>query len=214
MTGVCLALDASAGPASVALCIDGVCVQSRRIDRQGSAELLAPTVQECLASAGLHARELTDVIVGGGPGSFTGLRVAAAFAKGLVRGANATLHAVPSLALTVGSLPEPAAGEYIAVLDALRGEWFAQSLCRGRDGAWTAGAMTREPIVAIRERAESTGAQLIGPPIDVLQQPDATAAMLFAVTAVSRDTWEPDYGRLAEAQVKWEEAHARALPTS
>ena len=28
---------------------------------------------------------------------------------------------------------------------------------------------------------------------------------------VSLDTWEPDYGRLAEAQVKWEAAHGRRL---
>jgi tRNA threonylcarbamoyladenosine biosynthesis protein TsaB len=211
---VCLALDASAGPASVALFIDGALMHSRRIDRQGSAELLAPTVQECLAAAGVQARELTDVIVGGGPGSFTGLRVAAAFGKGLVRGANANLHAVPSLALTVGSLTAPRVGEYIAVLDALRGEWFAQSLSHGADGAWIASAVTRESVAALRERAEISGAQLIGPPIDVAEQPDATAALLFASTIVSRDTWEPDYGRLAEAQVKWEEVHARALPTS
>jgi tRNA threonylcarbamoyladenosine biosynthesis protein TsaB len=211
---ICLALDASAGPASVALFVDGALVQSRRIDRQGAAELLAPTVQECLAAAGVLARDLTDVIVGGGPGSFTGLRVAAAFAKGLVRGASATLHAVPSLALMIGSLPEPAAGEYIAVLDALRGEWFAQSLSRASDGAWIAGAVTRESVAALRERAAMSGAQLIGPPIDIAEQPDATAALLFASAIVSRDAWEPDYGRLAEAQVKWEEAHARALPTS
>ena len=29
--------------------------------------------------------------------------------------------------------------------------------------------------------------------------------------AVSLEAWEPDYGRLAEAQVKWEAAHGRPL---
>jgi tRNA threonylcarbamoyladenosine biosynthesis protein TsaB len=31
---------------------------------------------------------------------------------------------------------------------------------------------------------------------------------------VDIDTWEPQYGRLAEAQVKWEAAHGRPLPAS
>jgi tRNA threonylcarbamoyladenosine biosynthesis protein TsaB len=34
---------------------------------------------------------------------------------------------------------------------------------------------------------------------------------ILAHGRVSLDTWEPDYGRLAEAQVKWEAAHGRPL---
>jgi tRNA threonylcarbamoyladenosine biosynthesis protein TsaB len=40
------------------------------------------------------------------------------------------------------------------------------------------------------------------------------AAMLDHIIAFGRrplDTWEPDYGRLAEAQVKWEATHGRPL---
>jgi tRNA threonylcarbamoyladenosine biosynthesis protein TsaB len=40
--------------------------------------------------------------------------------------------------------------------------------------------------------------------------------MLDAVLAagpVDLATWEPAYGRLAEAQVKWEREHGRALPS-
>ena len=33
-----------------------------------------------------------------------------------------------------------------------------------------------------------------------------------AIERVDLDRWEPDYGRLAEAQVKWEAAHGRPLP--
>jgi tRNA threonylcarbamoyladenosine biosynthesis protein TsaB len=207
-----LAIDASAGPASVALFIDAELRGSRRIDRQGSAELLAPTIAELLDSHALHASALTDVIVGAGPGSFTGLRVAAALGKGLSRGANARLHAVPSLPLIAASLPGAAAGRYISVLDALRGEWFAQTVTLHGSGAWSVeGAVERVAIAVVTDRARAQGAQLVGPPIDALQQPDVSAALAIGVHAVDRDGWEPDYGRLAEAQVVWEAANARAL---
>ena len=210
-----LALDASAGPASVALFVDGVLVQERRIDRNGSAELLAPTVADVLRDAGFAPRGVTDIIVGAGPGSFTGLRVAAALAKGLARGAGAALHAVASLPLIAAAHDDVAPGRYIAVLDALRGEWFAQWVTKHDDARWTVdGAVERIAIATVRVRADADRAIIVGPPIDIAQQPDARAAMRIGFVTVSRDTWEPDYGRLAEAQVQWEATHARALPTA
>ncbi len=210
-----LALDASAGPASVALFVDGALVQERRIDRKGSAELLAPTVADVLGAAGFAPRMLTDVIVGAGPGSFTGLRVAAALAKGLARGAGAELHAVASLPLIAAARDDVTSGRYVAVLDALRGEWFAQWVTKHRDGRWTVdGNVERLAVAVITERAEMDAATIVGPPVDIAQQPDARAAMRIGFSAVPRDSWEPDYGRLAEAQVQWEATHARALPTA
>jgi len=210
-----LALDASAGPASVALFVDGRLVQARRIDRKGSAELLAPTIAEMLAAEQMHARELTDVIVGAGPGSFTGLRVAAALGKGLARGAGAVLHAVPSLPLIAASGEARAPAQYLNVLDALRGEWFVQQSTLHPDGRWTVdGEVERLTIAAARERALSCSASIVGPPICLEQQPDARAALLLGTHVVPLDSWEPDYGRLAEAQVQWEATHERALPAS
>lgn len=210
-----LALDASAGPASVALFVDGALVGAQRIDRKGSAELLAPTVSQVLAEAGLRAADLTDIIVGGGPGSFTGLRVAAALAKGLARGAGADVHVVPSLPLIVAADETAPPGIHFAVLDALRGEWFVQQVTRHVDGTWSVdGAVERLPVSAVQARAAALGVTLRGPPIDAGQQPDASAALRIGVTSVERDAWEPDYGRLAEAQVVWEATHARSLPAS
>lgn len=210
-----LALDASAGPASVALFVDGVLRSGRRIERQGSAEMLAPTVAELMQSEGLTPRALTDVIVGAGPGSFTGLRVAAALGKGLARGAGARLHAVSSLPLIAAAQDDAREGTYFSVLDALRGEWFVQSATRRTDGSWHIdGPFERLAVQLVRDRAIERGATIVGPPIDVLQQPDVRAALHIGVREVSRDAWEPDYGRLAEAQVQWEATHARALPAS
>ena len=208
-----LAIDASAGPASVALFVDGRLQDTRRIERQGSAELLAPTIAAVMQAASLAPRAITDVIVGAGPGSFTGLRVAAALGKGLVRGAAARLHAVPSLPLIAAANDAAVVGTYFAVLDALRGEWFVQSVTKHVDGTWTVdGPFERIAAQLARERAVERGATIVGPPIDLLQQPDARAALLIGAHGVPLDSWEPDYGRMAEAQVLWEATHARALP--
>ena len=210
-----LAIDASAGPASVSLFRDGDLLGARRIDRAGSAELLAPAVAELLQSEGLSASALTDIAVGGGPGSFTGLRVAAALAKGLARGCNATLHAVPSLPLIAASDDLARPGTWLCVLDALRGEWFVQQVTLRDDGTWRVeSAVERVPAQVVRDRASVSGAMLVGPPIDIAQQPDARGVLRIGITPVPRNTWEPDYGRLAEAQVVWEAANARALPSS
>lgn len=208
-----LAIDASAGPASVALFIDGALIEARRIDRQGSAELLAPTIAALMRAAAMTPAALTEVIVGAGPGSFTGLRVAAALGKGLVRGAGARLFAVPSLPLIAAANDSAAPGVFLSVLDALRGEWFVQPATKHRDGTWIVNApFERIGIQAAHERAAELAATIIGPPVDIMHQPDARAALLIGAHEVPLDSWEPDYGRLAEAQVKWEATHARAMP--
>ena len=50
-------------------------------------------------------------------------------------------------------------------------------------------------------------------------RPHARGALVVAgawdaLPSLALDAWEPTYGRLAEAQVKWEAAHGRALPAS
>lgn len=78
-----LGLDTTGAQCSVAL-VDTAKVlayKSEKIGR-GHAERLAPMVAEVLAEAGLTARDVDKLAVCTGPGSFTGLRVALAFAKG------------------------------------------------------------------------------------------------------------------------------------
>jgi len=82
-------------------------------------------------------------------------------------------------------------------------------------GQWHVdGAVERVSVETARDRAVRIGATLVGPPVDVAQQPDARAALRIGFEIVPRDAWAPDYGRLAEAQVVWEAKHDRALPAS
>ena len=62
------------------------------------ASLLVPRIQALLEEVGAGREELSGILVGAGPGSFTGVRVGAATAKGFARALNLPLWAFSSLA--------------------------------------------------------------------------------------------------------------------
>lgn len=102
-----LALDTSTRLGSVAVASGDGEVRARRLlpRQRAHAEELVPAIAETLAGAGADRRDLAGVVVGAGPGSFTGVRVAAATAKGLVRALGISLRAFSSLeagAVTAG----------------------------------------------------------------------------------------------------------------
>ena len=97
--GVLVALETSGPVASVAVGRDGM-VAARRFlsDRGRHAGGLFPALAAILAETGIDRRQLGGVVVGAGPGSFTGVRVGAAAAKGLVHALGVPLYPVSSLA--------------------------------------------------------------------------------------------------------------------
>jgi len=80
---VILALDSSTNLLSVALQIDQKIIERESSRDRWHEERLQVLADELLAEAGISAAALTQVLVGLGPGSFTGLRVGLSFAKGL-----------------------------------------------------------------------------------------------------------------------------------
>ncbi len=66
--------------------------------REEQAALLIPRIEELLEEAGADVNELSGIVVGAGPGSFTGVRVGAATAKGLARALGVPLWTFSSLA--------------------------------------------------------------------------------------------------------------------
>jgi tRNA threonylcarbamoyladenosine biosynthesis protein TsaB len=110
--------------------MEGDVVLARRVEpmARGHQERRAPLVAEVMAQAGLAFDRLERVGVTVGPGSFTGLRVGLAFAKGL----SAALS-IPAIAVgTLEALAEPAAGRVMAVLDAKRGQVYLQGFADGQ----------------------------------------------------------------------------------
>ena len=214
-----LALDASTYIGTVAVLRDGaVIAESAAAMRGEDEERLMPAVIATLAEARCLASDVQRVVCGAGPGSFTSLRIAGAIAKGIAFGNDVPLFAVSSLALIVaGCRPALKAGRYVALLDAMRAERYASLFDVSADGVMceleSLGRIADADIAATCQRLD---AQAIGPRESLEAAPHArgVASLLESVMVagpVSLDHWEPAYGRLAEAQVKWEAAHGRAL---
>ncbi len=127
-----LAFD-TATPATVAAVrsADGACFEARHDplpgERPGHAARLLGLVCGALADAGLSLGDVERIGVGAGPGSFTGLRIGVATARGLAQALAVPLVAVSTLrALADGAAAENApARPVLAVVDARRGEGFA-----------------------------------------------------------------------------------------
>jgi tRNA threonylcarbamoyladenosine biosynthesis protein TsaB len=186
--------------------------------RIGKGEQLMPAVAECLAEYEVKRGEIARIICGAGPGSFTSLRIAGSAAKGLATGYGVKLYAVSSLLLTVsGAQPSLDPGEYLSVLDAMRGELYAARVRLDSSGF----AKQIEPAVILTAEqieiaAKERGLRVIGPGHQHDAHPHArgVAGILDSIIEsgpVDLASWEPDYGRLAEAQVRWEAVHGRPL---
>ena len=115
--GFYVAFDTAGQVGSVAVSRGGDVLARVVLEERGRhAAGLVPAIGETLDQAGVDAEELSGIIVGEGPGSFTGVRVAAATAKGLAAGWNVPLWAVSSLA--AGALAAQGAGVRYVLFDA------------------------------------------------------------------------------------------------
>lgn len=118
-----LAIDTATPATSVAVVDDGeVVAELRHVDARGHCEALAPLVVEALAVARTVPGQLTAVVVGVGPGAYTGLRVGIVTALSMADALAVPVHGVVSLdALAFGAgLGEP----FAVVTDARRKEVF------------------------------------------------------------------------------------------
>ncbi len=92
-----LALETSSPVGSLAL-QHGDALLERAIDTpREQTELMLPLIDELLAAAGLELPDLDAIVYGRGPGSFTGLRIAAAVTQGLAFASGVPAVAVSSL---------------------------------------------------------------------------------------------------------------------
>jgi tRNA threonylcarbamoyladenosine biosynthesis protein TsaB len=219
---IMLALDASTYIGDVAVLRSGEVLASASVAMKGAEhERFMPAVADVLRSAQIDVDAIERVVCGAGPGSFTSLRIAGAICKGIACGVGIPLFAVQSMALIVAGA-EPPVGRYLSVVDALRGEAYIGLYEVGVDRAVHELEPARIVSVAdVASIAAELAAQTIGPSRDlcaIVANPRAQAVAVLEDLIVDSGpvdlaSWEPAYGRLAEAQVKWEAAHGRRLPT-
>lgn len=131
-----LALDTSTSAASVALWDDAGCLAtSHVVDAQAHGEILAPGVEAVFAQAGRRPAELTDIVVGVGPGPFTGLRVGIVTATTLAYALRLTARGVCSLdALAHRAWTSGTRGRILVATDARRKEVYWGTYALDRTG--------------------------------------------------------------------------------
>jgi tRNA threonylcarbamoyladenosine biosynthesis protein TsaB len=164
---IVLALDTCLDACSVAVWGDGQVLAGRsEAMRRGHQERLGVMVAEVMAQAGTAFAALDRISVTLGPGSFTGLRVGLAFAKGLGLALERPVVGVGVLEALAADLAE----DFVAsVIDARRGQIYLQAFAGGR--ALIAPDVLPVEVAAARLAELWTGgpAALVGPGAALLE---------------------------------------------
>ena len=139
MSRVVLAIDTATPAVTAGIVTDGDLLAERvNVDARAHAERLTPNVLGALADAGLRMADLHAVVVGCGPGPFTGLRVGMATAAAYGHALDVPVHGVCSLDAIGGQTT----GETLVVTDARRREVY---WARYRDGVRIDGPAVNAP---------------------------------------------------------------------
>lgn len=225
-----LAMDTATDFGSVAVGEPGAVAAESVFAKRRHASDLMPAILEVMRIAGGDLADLEGIVVADGPGSFTGLRIGFSTSLGILRECHdASLYTTPSLLCTAYGAQLLNEGPVAAMYDALRGDVFGAVFCFERGSVCCNVPPTLGKISDLREKCEVhpivavgngamlhphevlawTGLDPIGPPDFV---PRAAYLLdLLAVDGATRKiddpaSFEPEYGRLAEAQVKLEKA--------
>ena len=128
-----LAIDTSSLACSVALELDGEVIERHEEQEREHTRLLVPMIRATLEHAGLSTGELDAIVLGNGPGSFIGMRIAASVAQGLAHGAGIRIVPVSSLAaVAVEVFDRTEAVEVVVAQDAHMGEVYLGAWRRGK----------------------------------------------------------------------------------
>jgi tRNA threonylcarbamoyl adenosine modification protein YeaZ len=140
---VLLAMDTSTAYISVAVYdadADRLLASREQVGPMQHGELLAPSISACLAEAGLVRQDLTAIVVGVGPGPYTGLRVGVVTARTLGLALDVPVYGVCSLDAV--AFDAGLEGSYVVTSDARRKELF---WARYDDGARVDGPFVDRP---------------------------------------------------------------------
>jgi tRNA threonylcarbamoyladenosine biosynthesis protein TsaB len=191
-----LAFDTATAVATSAL-VDGDEVLGERTSR---AQTLLEDVDALLRQAGAHPSDLDRLVVGLGPGSFTGVRIGLAVARGLALSLDLRGSGVSTLAALAAGAPDS-----LPVIDAKRREVF--TLVEGEPRVLPPGELTMEEgtlcvgdgATRYRSALEERGA-VVPPDDDERHLPRARFHAALAGEAGPVDELEPLYLRVPDAE--------------
>ena len=222
-----LALDSSTGvvTAGVARSAEGgrEVLAETSIPSRGASETLLPAVHAALDLAGTNLNEVERILVGVGPGTFTGIRIALAAVRALSLATGAALSKNSTLAaLAAPALLGVAEPEVLAVLDAKRRQVFAQRFgvggARGEISCTAPEELPATPVAesapaaeptllvgdgAVRYRETLSGLGHVPPDASPLHQVTAVGHVLSAdLTSVPAREVVPLYVREPDAEAR------------
>ena len=190
-----LAFDTATDLATSALVADGVTLGERTTRPQS----LLADVDALLDAAGALPTDLTGIVVGTGPGSFTGTRIGLSVARGLALSLDLPVAGVSTLEALAAALD----GAF-PVIDARRGEVFVLGpvAVRPEDVAVPPGSVCiGDGALRYRDLLVARGAD-VAPECSELHVPRASLHVSLAVSFGPADEVEPVYAREPDAK-RW-----------
>ena len=208
-----LVLDASTPVVAVAVAKEGEVRAEISISARGASEALLPAVHAALNLAGEDLASVERLLVGVGPGTFTGIRIAAATARALSLSTGAALAKNSTLAALAAPALSCHTDDVLALLDARRGQVFAQRfsgidptteiLCVEPEDLSAEGASLVVGDGALRYRDALSALGPIPSDDSPLHRLTATGHVLSAdLTPVSAEELVPIYVREPDAEVR------------
>ena len=158
-----LAIDTSSLACSVAVAVGDTVVGRHEEQAREHTRLLLPMIRESLQDAGLETTQLDAIVLGNGPGSFIGMRIAASVAQGLAHGAGINIVPVSSLAAVAAEvLATSEASDVVVTQDAHMNEVYLGAYRRDAAGLPAAIFAERlQPQTAIEELDEAHADQRV-----------------------------------------------------
>jgi tRNA threonylcarbamoyladenosine biosynthesis protein TsaB len=232
-----LGLDTATQTAGIAVVDDDLVLAEATHDASRRSADLLVAIDDVCRRANLAPTSLDAIAIGAGPGSFTGLRIGMATAKGIAFAAGKPLWAVSSLAALVedaggtgsiegrASLRSPRGATIVAVLDARRGEVFAgcyrdgvllgeeRVMAPGELAPWVATLSAGQPVTYAGD-ALAAYPELASLPWSTIKTPSGRAVAHLALRGPRTDILvggAPTYIRASEAEIMYPDGVPGAL---
>jgi tRNA threonylcarbamoyladenosine biosynthesis protein TsaB len=194
-----LGFDSAGIGASAVVLRDGTVVAARTATQErGQAEILIPMIAEVLTAAGTEAAALDLIGVATGPGSFTGLRIAIAAARGLALAASVPAIGVSRFAAIAARFPAShrQGRALLVAFDTRRDDFFLQLFDAGdgeprlASGAAATAWLPLMPLLLVGDAAVRLAPALAGRDIVIAEDADLPCAE--EVARLAADNFRPE----------------------